>query len=353
MSSSRPNELNNLFLPDPSTLLDLSDPEAWKLPDHDGDHHDAATAHADLHIPSVYCQLEHVHLSLPEEQAVSSSNAVATSPAASMHTMPSHNRSDERSIGMQDVDKFMEFMEESTLEGEATGAGRLDTDAPLCQNVKSQAPESLESRQDPDWCEHCQSICITKTDYRNVPASPRVATPRTSFQATSSSIAVTVPTSITVFNTDSNQLSRHQQRANPGHLNLPDRARTFPAMNDKFTSGATFTRGVSFDSPPAATFPKRPMFCKPLTAYNYFYRVERDNIVNGMASADDPLPPVDQDVSLEKQEKLLHQHWYVESTKMCVSDEIRVDTITHFVEGMRIQNGKSDRIEKHMVSLIF
>jgi hypothetical protein len=49
--------------------------------------------------------------------------------------------------------------------------------------------------------------------------------------------------------------------------------------------------------------------CKPLTAYNYFYRVERDSIVNGMASANDPLPPVDQDVSLEKQEKLLHQHW--------------------------------------------
>jgi hypothetical protein len=38
---------------------------------------------------------------------------------------------------------------------------------------------------------------------------------------------------------------------------------------------------------------------------------------------------------------------------MCVPDEKRVDTITHFAEGMRIPNGRSDRIAKHMVSLIF
>jgi hypothetical protein len=49
---------------------------------------------------------------------------------------------------------------------------------------------------------------------------------------------------------------------------------------------------------------------KPLTAYNYFYRMERDNIVNGMQHASDPIPEPDLDFSQEKQNALLYQHWY-------------------------------------------
>jgi hypothetical protein len=103
--------------------------------------------------------------------------------------------------------------------------------------------------------------------------------------------------------TDRNQLPRQQQRASSaGDLGSHDQAVTNP-LND------TSTSGVSLDSPFSTAMPQRPMLCKPLTAYNYFYRVERDSIVNGMTCATDPLPPVDLDVSLKKQEKLLQQHW--------------------------------------------
>jgi hypothetical protein len=50
--------------------------------------------------------------------------------------------------------------------------------------------------------------------------------------------------------------------------------------------------------------------CLPLSAYNYFYRDESENIVQGMNSAHDPLPSPISDFTPERQEKLLHQHWY-------------------------------------------
>jgi hypothetical protein len=53
----------------------------------------------------------------------------------------------------------------------------------------------------------------------------------------------------------------------------------------------------------------------PLSAYNYFYRNERDMIVNGMTSATDPLPPSDFDFTPRKMAELLHQHWYVDPLK--------------------------------------
>lgn len=49
--------------------------------------------------------------------------------------------------------------------------------------------------------------------------------------------------------------------------------------------------------------------CKPMKVYNYFYRNERDNIVNGMKQPGDPLPPPVSDFSQTKFEKLLHQRW--------------------------------------------
>jgi hypothetical protein len=49
----------------------------------------------------------------------------------------------------------------------------------------------------------------------------------------------------------------------------------------------------------------------PLTAYNYYFRNERDTIVRGMRHAHDPIPPSDEDYSPAKKAALLHQHWYV------------------------------------------
>jgi hypothetical protein len=49
----------------------------------------------------------------------------------------------------------------------------------------------------------------------------------------------------------------------------------------------------------------------PLTAYNYYFRNERDTIVRGMRHADDPVPPSDEDYTPAKKAWLLHQHWYV------------------------------------------
>jgi hypothetical protein len=53
------------------------------------------------------------------------------------------------------------------------------------------------------------------------------------------------------------------------------------------------------------------IMCPPLTAYNYFYRSERNTIVEGMTHADDPLPPVDWNFTPAKKAELLHHHWYV------------------------------------------
>jgi hypothetical protein len=48
----------------------------------------------------------------------------------------------------------------------------------------------------------------------------------------------------------------------------------------------------------------------PLTAYNYYFRNERDTIVRGMRHADDPVPLSDEDYTPAKKALLLHQHWY-------------------------------------------
>jgi hypothetical protein len=68
----------------------------------------------------------------------------------------------------------------------------------------------------------------------------------------------------------------------------------------------------SLYSPAPTTTERMPaIMIKPLTAYNYFYRDERDNIVNGMKHKGDPLPPPLDDFGAEKMETLLYQHWYV------------------------------------------
>jgi hypothetical protein len=313
---------NLLFPQDPNTVLDLTNPEAWKLliqpdqqdgDDDDDDTHEApTTTHADLEIPNVY-----YHLEQKGQHYVSL---------------------------LEDVDQFMQstMIEDDTM-NQFKRAATLDT--PWCQNVTQTASGPRERQLDAvDWCQHSQSTtCITKTtttttttDYRKVPAPPsRVAAAApphasSSFQPTSSSRTAAVPTTtttttptgiITVFSTaDRNQLllpSRQQESAKPGDFDPHDLAMsTNPMNNDPSTTGVA----VHSPTDAAATMPPPPqqrpiLMCKPLTAYNYFYRIERANIVNGMACATDPIPPVDHNVSLEQREKLLQQRWYVESKK--------------------------------------
>jgi hypothetical protein len=248
------------------------------------------------------------HLFQAHGQAKPAPNDAATDPIASMHTMSIDNLMDDNSIGMEDVDQFMESILKADQMKHFMGTDMLDT--PLFQDDTEEMTELRGSQEDRDWFANSHSTCIANINDRKVSASSRVAAPCISFQATSSSKTAAVPTStaITFSHANNDPLQSQEQRASrPGHLNPHDLAMTA-------TMSVTSASEVLFRSPSAAMAPQRPVLCKPLTAYNYFYRVERDNIVNGMACATDPLPPVDLDVSLKKQEKLLQQHWYVEST---------------------------------------
>jgi hypothetical protein len=51
---------------------------------------------------------------------------------------------------------------------------------------------------------------------------------------------------------------------------------------------------------------------KPLTAYHYFYRVERDNIVQGMTSNDSYISDPVHDFSEKKLRELLERRWYMD-----------------------------------------
>jgi hypothetical protein len=298
-------------------LLDLSSPDAWALPAPDrniqvGDYLEAAT-NADMPMPDVdYPREQAQHLSQAHGQAKPAPNDAATDPIASMHTMSIDNVMDDNSIGMEDVDQFMESILKADQMKHFMGTDTLDT--PLFQDDTEEMTESRGSQEDRDWFANSHSTCIANINDRKVSASSRVAAPCISFQATSSSrtAAVATSTGITFSHANNDPLQSQEQRASrPGHLNPHDLAMTA-------TVSATSASEVLCSSPSAAMAPQRPVLCKPLTAYNYFYRVERDNIVNGMACATDPLPPVNLDISLEKQEKLLQQHWYVESTMYSV-----------------------------------
>jgi hypothetical protein len=113
-----------------------------------------------------------------------------------------------------------------------------------------------------------------------------------------------------------------------------------------------FPKQRSHQRPPCQ--PRRPTVCLPLTAYNYFYRHERDTIVQGMAHANDPLPPSVWDFTPEKKAELLHQHWY-ERTRLVrrlFSESLthKFSLSFHWIVGTWIHSRKSASIEKRTES---
>ena len=54
---------------------------------------------------------------------------------------------------------------------------------------------------------------------------------------------------------------------------------------------------------------------KPLTSYHYFYRVERDNIMQGIGQNYDQIPDTVHEFSERKLRELLDQRWYKDPIK--------------------------------------
>jgi hypothetical protein len=81
------------------------------------------------------------------------------------------------------------------------------------------------------------------------------------------------------------------------------------ADSKKFSGPRDFSSIKSSSTMAYSHPPQLPVMCQPLTAYNYFYRNERNTIVHGMMHPDDHLPPSDGNFSPEKKAELLHQHW--------------------------------------------
>jgi hypothetical protein len=87
---------------------------------------------------------------------------------------------------------------------------------------------------------------------------------------------------------------------------------------------------------------------KPLSSYNYFYRVERDNIVLGMKNQGDPLPPTVLDFSQSKMEMLLHHHWYVPIGALLMFS-LRFLTRSFSTPGLWILREENGSIERYTV----
>jgi hypothetical protein len=93
------------------------------------------------------------------------------------------------------------------------------------------------------------------------------------------------------------------------YANLNANSVNNPAMTMTVQGNDRAVHGIDSTEASAPNSLRRPTMLKPLTAYNYFYRMERDNIVHGMQRAGDPIPPPNLDFSLAKQQALLYQRW--------------------------------------------
>jgi hypothetical protein len=68
-------------------------------------------------------------------------------------------------------------------------------------------------------------------------------------------------------------------------------------------------------TPPYRQHKNAELLLKPFTPYNYFYRDERENIVNNFTKEDDPLPSPLSDFTITKMHALLYEHWYIDPVK--------------------------------------
>jgi hypothetical protein len=91
---------------------------------------------------------------------------------------------------------------------------------------------------------------------------------------------------------------------------MPD----FPQRNGRVLSHLKFP-SFSHILPPHQEQMNRKLLLKPLSPYNFYYRDERDNIIQNMQHPEDPLPPPISDQNQEKLESLLFQRWFVDPTK--------------------------------------
>lgn len=57
------------------------------------------------------------------------------------------------------------------------------------------------------------------------------------------------------------------------------------------------------------------LLLKPLSPYNYYFRDESDNIVRHLMHSDNSLPPPVSDLTQERMQSLLFQHWYTDPVK--------------------------------------
>jgi hypothetical protein len=67
--------------------------------------------------------------------------------------------------------------------------------------------------------------------------------------------------------------------------------------------------------PPYQQHQNTRLLLRPLTAYNYFYRDERENIVRNFTMEDDPLPPPQSNFTTNKMHSLVYEHWYADPIK--------------------------------------
>jgi hypothetical protein len=101
----------------------------------------------------------------------------------------------------------------------------------------------------------------------------------------------------------------------PMGINVPQAVRSFFSAMDQgeIYNWMTIPVGSSIElQPPYERHRNKQFLLKPLSAYNYFYRDERGNIIGQMSGENDPIPPPTCDFSTPKLKYLLYQHWYVD-----------------------------------------
>jgi hypothetical protein len=125
--------------------------------------------------------------------------------------------------------------------------------------------------------------------------------------------------------TVSEEPQQHQQTASlyncepepthPTRMDSKSRIRKdegFPESSTYDLEFPLFTKGMLH---PYQQYKNTQLLLKPLSAYNYFFRDERDNILNNFTNDIDPLPPPVCDFTQTKMHALLYQHWYADPIK--------------------------------------